>query len=50
MPDGGKNFLKLIDANELLKYHLERLGGRYGIGRVVNYYEVKEVYEIELWD
>ena len=47
---GGKNFLKLIDANQPVKYHLDRLGGRYGIGRVVNYYEDKDVYEIEIWD
>ena len=47
---GSKNFLKLIDANQPVKYHLDRLGGRYGIGRVVNYYEDEDVYEIELWD
>ena len=50
MPDatGGNNYLKLSDAAHSVKYHLDRLGGRYGIGEVINYYE--DVYELELWD
>jgi hypothetical protein len=47
---GGNNALKLLDASQPLKYHLDRLGGRYGIGRVTHYYEDEDVYELELWD
>lgn len=52
MPDatGGNNYLKLLDATLSVKYHLDRLGGRYGIGKVINYYEDEDVYELELWD
>ena len=52
MPDatGGNNCLKLLDATNSVKYHLDRLGGRYGIGKVINYYEDEDVYELELWD
>ena len=52
MPDatGGNNYLKLLDATHSVKYHLDRLGGRYGIGKVINYYEDEDVYELELWD
>ena len=49
MPDatGGSNYLKLLDANDDdVKYHLDRLGGRYGIGKVINNYEDEEVYEL----
>ncbi|CAB4016106.1 Hypothetical predicted protein [Paramuricea clavata] len=50
MPDAtsGKNSLKLLDASQPVKYHLDHLGGRYGMGRVVSYYE--DVYDIQLWD
>ena len=50
MPDatGGKNSLKLLDASQPVKYHLDCLGGRYGIGRIFSYYE--DVYDIQLWD
>ena len=47
---GGSNYLKLLDAYHPVKYHLDRLGGRYGIGKVINYYEDEDVYELELWD
>jgi hypothetical protein len=43
-----KNSLKLLDASQPVKYHLDRLGGRYGIGRIVSYYE--DVYDIQLWN
>jgi hypothetical protein len=33
-----------------VKHHLDRLGGRYGIGRIVSYYEDEDVYDIQLWD
>ena len=52
MPDatGGNNSLKLLDATHSRKYHLDGLGGRYGIGKVINYYEDEDMYELELWD
>ena len=52
MPDatGGNKYLKLLDATHSVKYHLDRLGGRYDIGKVINYYEDEDVYELELWD
>jgi hypothetical protein len=52
MPDatGGKNSLKLLHASQSVKYHLDRLGGRYGRGRIVSYYENEDVYDIQLWD
>lgn len=42
---GESNYLKLLDATHPVKYNL---GGRYGIGKVINFYEA--VYELELWD
>ena len=50
LPDatGGKNSLKLLDASQPVKYHFDRLGGRYGIGRIVSYYEDEDVYDIQL--
>jgi hypothetical protein len=52
MPDatGWKNSLKLLDASQSVKYHLDRLRGRYCIGRIVSYYEDEDVYDIQLWE
>ena len=52
MPDatGGNNYLKLLDATHSVKYHWDRLGERYSVGKVINHHEDEDVYELELWD
>lgn len=52
MPDetGENNFIKLLDPRQPLKYHVDRLGGRYGIEKVIHYDEDEDVYELKLWD